>query len=157
MSENEELTEKEELLEDIRFARENDPMQLIMISRDALILYLRSVIIFGRKSKEAKACLTVIKDMFKIIGEERKLLKLIEENLDSIDIYDAEDIVDSIDILNDETYTQYDSILADVDYACSRTGCRFLKSPSKIHSLLTDQTYKEDVYRLIKKEPTQQK
>lgn len=152
------MTEKEELLESIRFVKDSEKEEFMRIVLETIPVFLRSSVIFGINSTQSKTCLSIIKKMYKILKEERRLLNLIESNIDSVDIYDAEDAFDLLDSLNDDTYNSFIFTLSNIDYACdTRDDRRSLIVRSDIDSLINNDEYKKKVLELIGKEPTQNK
>lgn len=145
------LTQKEEILEQIKFMKKTSPEELYRIVLSSIELFIKSVFIFGINSNEAKESINVIKEMRRIIKEERILLNGIEKKIDSIDLDQTVDVIDELDSLNDKTFLLYDDILNEIDISCdTRQKGRTLKSRQGIDSLITNPTYKERVIKLIR-------
>ena len=148
----ESINQKEELLKQIRFMKNTSYEELLLIIKSAFSLSIRSAFTFGLNSKEAKENINILKEMFQIISKERKLLNLILENIDYLDLEEAIDTVNMLDDLNDRTYLAYDSIFTEIETACDmKTKDRCLRPRSGIDSLITNKSYEENVRGLIKK------
>ena len=143
---------KEDILEQIQFMKTNSFEELYRIVLSAISLYVRSVVLFGFNSRQAKENISIVNEMRKILKEEKVLLSLIEENIDNVDLDDACDVVDTLDALNDRTYLAYDSIFSEIETSCEiRNKDRVLRPRTPIDSLITNDEYKTKVQKLIKR------
>lgn len=146
------MEQKEEILQQIKFMKSTAPEEFISIFLDAIELYIKSIITFGFNSIEAKESIRVIIDMKKILKEEKYLLNMLFESIDSIDLDEACDILESLDYLNDKTYTSYDNILSEIEISCEiKTSRMPLKPITVTDTLITNSEYKEKVLNLIHK------
>lgn len=144
---------KQELIDQLNFMIGAIPEELQRIVSDALWLYFKSTMRFGCTSAQATACNHVIREMSRILKEEKYLLKLILKNIDNIDLDEACDMIDTLDELNDRTYKSYDKVLGDVETALELDNpSRTILKTENIDSLITNDTYKNQVLSLIKKE-----
>ena len=150
------MTDKEELIEQLKFMIETLPEELYRIVIDAIQLFLESTIKFGKSSNQAQECLNVIREMSNILKEERHLLKLILDNINNVDIDEAWDTVDTLDKLNEKTYLSYDDILLQVEVSIQIDNPQRALRPNKgIDSLITNDEYKQQVLSLIQKKKDQ--
>lgn len=143
---------KNELIEEINYMKDGQYEELYRITTSSLLTCLKSIICFGINSEQSNECIKTLKDMRRILKEEKKLLNIILNNIDNIDLDKASNIVDILDELNDNTYTSYDDILNNINYCCElKDKERIFKSNNKIDSLITNNSYKEKVLTLTKK------
>ncbi len=144
--------QKKEIIDQINFMKSTSFEEILLIFKSAASLYFRSVITFGFNCKESKECINVLKEMYKIILKERKLLNIIKINIDSIDLDDTSLVIDMLDSLNDNTYLAYDSVLTEIETSCDlQSDDRCLRPRMGIDSLLTNNEYEGKVIKLVKK------
>ena len=149
----EELTQKEEILEQLNFIKETTPEELRRIIIDSITLYIKSVITLGFDSNAAQESLNIIKEMIKIVKEEKKILSLINKNIDDIDLDKTVDFIDDLELLNERTFIFYDNILTEIEIACEmKQKQRILRNRNGIDSLITNDYYKRKALELTKKE-----
>lgn len=145
-----ELTQKEELLMQIKFMKDSSLDEFIIILKDSLYNYLKSLIVFGIDNNYSNQCLNIIKQMFLILLRERKILTSIEQSIDSVDLDETCDIIDMLDSLNDKTYTNFDYILGEIEYCCDSKEERKLPMISK-DNLCDNPNYQDKVEILTHK------
>ena len=144
--------QKKEIIEQIDFMKNTSLEELLQVFKSSIFLYFKSIITFGINSKQAKESIEILKEMYKILLKERKLLNIIARNIDSIDLDDTSFVVDMLDELNDDTYLAYDGIFEDIETSCTmQKKDRILRPRNRIDSLITNKEYEESVMELIKK------
>lgn len=142
---------KNEIIKQINFMTKASPEELYRIFLYSFTTYLKSSLKFGPNSNQAIESLKIINDFKKILKEEKKLLKIIKNNINNIDLDETIDIIDEFDELNDKTYLSYVEILDNININCEMNEKnRIFKSNKEINSLLTNKKYKEKVLKLIK-------
>ena len=147
------MDQKKEIIEQINFMKEAAPEEFFNILKNSLVIYLKSVISFGIKSKEASEAIKVIIEMKKILQQEHQLLNLILSSIDEIDLDETSDIIDILDALNEKTYLSYDEVLSEIETSCEMNeNGRILRPRNGIDSLISNDSYKNKVLELIKKD-----
>lgn len=148
----EELSEKEEILAQIKFMKDASFSELVSVFNDCISLYVKCLLTFKNSNKLSKKCLEIIKEIYLILRKERKLLNLIENSIDEINLDDTCDIIDMLDSLNDKTYNHFDVVLSDIEYSCEiKSDLYFYDMDDKQDNLLTNDKYQKDVEKLTNK------
>jgi len=143
--------DKQDILEEIEFMKKGEKEELYRIGMYSITTFLKSSILFGINSNQAKESINVITNMIKILKEERTLLNIINKNIDNINIDDASIIIDMLDKVNDNTYLSYEELLNNINVCCDiKDKDRLFKSNKEIDSLINNNNYKEKVLKLIK-------
>ena len=109
----------EELLDDINYIKKSSYEEMFLITYYSLISFFKSLGTFGTRSSVTKDNLDIIKEVFKILRYERKLLNFILYNIKNIDIASAMDVVTKLDELNDKTIWHYYEVIEDIETAVS--------------------------------------
>ena len=140
---------KENILTDIESMKKGSYEQMMLITVYSLSSYFRSLFAFGNKSDVTKDNLNVIKEMFRILKEERKLLNYILQHLSEFDIVAAEHVVEILDDLNDKTVEYYYEVIEEIEDAVDmgeeRRGIRPRKN---FPTLIQSNTYANEVIAL---------
>jgi hypothetical protein len=122
---------------------------------DALSTYFKCLTTFGFNNPYTKECFNVVKEMRMVIKEEKRMLKLLYNNVDYINLDDLSDTVAMIDELGEDAYTDYSDILDNIYSSCeARDKNRIVRSNKPIDSLVTNGEYKEKIYDLVQKGST---
>ncbi len=146
-----ELNQKEEILEQINFMIKTSPEEFWNISSDAILLFIKSLIIFGIKSNQVKESLNTIKEMWKVLKEEKRILNELTNNIEYINLDDTSNFIDTLDDLNTNTYNYYDSILEEIEITCdTKNKDRILRPRKNFSTLITNNTYSNQIKKIIK-------
>lgn len=152
MEKEKEPISKKVILDEIKYMKSGSREELSMFFTESILTYLRTILAFGLKYKNAGECFNVYSDMKKILKKEKELFKIIAENIDKIELNEAQKIIDMLDELNDDTYLAYDNILYQIYLACNdKDENRIIKSNKPINSLLNNNKYENEVLKLVKK------
>lgn len=150
MEDMETLEEKRaQLIEDIKNMKNGSFEEMSLVTFYSLSSYFKSLLTFGMGSQVTRDNLNVIKEMFRILKKERKLLNYILHNLDHFDVVAAQDVVEMLDELNDKSVTYYYDVIGDIEDAVDmkeeRRGIRPKKS---FPTLIQSDTYTNEVVAL---------
>ena len=143
--------EKKSLKKDIKYLKASSFEIKYRIYTEALELFLRCIVTFGFNNPYTKECFNVIKEMRQVLKEEKRLLTMLDNNIDHIRLDDLDEMIDTID-LGYDTYIGYSDILDNIYFACQEKNKeRIVRNNKPIDSVVTNDEYKENVYTLIKK------
>lgn len=140
----------EELLDDINYIKKSSYEEMFLITYYSLISFFKSLGTFGTRSSVTKDNLDIIKEVFKILRYERKLLNFILYNIKNIDIASAMDVVTKLDELNDKTIWHYYEVIEDIETAISlEDEQRGKRAKGDFPTLIKDDTYTKEVVSLV--------
>ena len=144
--------QKKEIQKDIKFMRSTSHEELYRVFMDALSTYFKCLTTFGFNNPYTKECFTVVKDMRKVLKEEKRLLILLNNHIDNIRLDDLDEMVGTLDTLSEDTYLDYSEILDNIYFACdAKDKERIVRGNKPINSLITNDEYQEKVYTLVQK------
>lgn len=113
----------------------------------ALNAYLTSLINFGTYSSVTKDCLSVIKEFSDINKFEKRILKFIKENIGTIDMGTAYELIDQMSERKEEEIVYYYKVLDDIEDACDmRDEFRAKRIKKDYKSISEDQEFKNNLY-----------
>lgn len=142
-------TEKEDLVKDIQGMLSGSPEQMLLVAYYGLVGYFKSLFAFGRKSTVTRDNLKIIKEMWKILREEEKLLNFILKNIWNVDVDAATKVVAMLDDLNDKTVEYYYKVMEDIEDACETKDEHRGKRPNQgFDSLIQTRRYANQVVAL---------
>lgn len=142
-----------DLLEDIKEMKSGSAEQLYLVTTYSLSNYIKSLIAFGSKSKITKDNLNIIKEMFNILKEERKLLNYILRNIYVIDPFSALLVIGLLDETNDKTVNYYYQVMGDIEEACEmKQEFRGIRRKQDFPTLIQDTSYAKEVIALCENE-----
>ena len=140
---------KEVLLEELKDMKSGSYEEMWLITVYGLSSYFKSLFSFGFNSNVTKDNINVIKEMFKILYTERKLLNFILKNLDSFHLDSTEDVIRMLDELNDKTVEYYYHIIEDIENACEcEQEFRGSRPRKEFPTLIQSSSYANEVVAL---------
>lgn len=143
---------KKEIKKDIKFLKSAGREELYRVFMDSLFVYNECLKTFGFNNPYTKECFKVVKDMRRVLKEEKKLLTILNDHIDFINLDDLDIMIDELDELNENTYLDYSDVLDRIEVACTiRDKERIVRSNKPINSLISNDEYKEKVYNLVQK------
>ena len=146
------LDQKSEIKKDIKFLKSSGREELYRVFMDALFAYFKCLTTFGFNNPYTKECFNVVKEIKKVIKEEKRLLAMLDNNIDHINLDDLEFMVSEIDEIGEKAYLDYSDILDNIYASCdSKDKNRIVRGNKPINSIITNPKYKEKVYSLIQK------
>ena len=146
------LDQKSEIKKDIKFLKSSGREELYRVFMDALFAYFKCLTTFGFNNPYTKECFNVVKEIKKVIKEEKRLLAMLDNNIDHINLDDLEFMVSEIDEIGENAYLDYSDILDNIYASCdSKDKNRIVRGNKPINSIVTNPKYKEKVYSLIQK------
>lgn len=138
---------KEDLKNSIKKYKLEMINETILIIYYSLNAYLSSLINFGIDSSVTKDCLAVIKEFSDINKFEHKIFKFIKENISSIDIGVADELIDQMSERKEEEIVYYYKVLDDIEDACDmREEFRAKRIKKDFKSISEDQEFKNNLY-----------
>lgn len=143
---------KKDLQKDIKFLKKAEHEELYRVFSDALDAFFKSLVTFGLNNPYTKECFKVVKEMKDVLKEEKRLLIMLENNIDHIRLEDLDTMIGEIDEVGEDTYLDYSDILDNIYIACqAKDKERIVRINKPINSVLTNDEYKEKVIDLVKK------
>ena len=140
---------KEVLIDDIKNMKSGSYEEMWLITVYGLSSYFKSLFSFGFNSNVTKDNINVIKEMFKILKTERKLLNYILKNLDSFHLDSTENVISMLDELNDKTIEYYYHIIEDIEDACEcEEELRGTRPRKNFSTLIQSDSYASEVVAL---------
>lgn len=143
---------KKDLQKDIKSLKSAGHEELYRVFSDALEAFFKSLVTFGLNNPYTKECFKVVKELKEVLKEEKRLLVMLENNIDHIRLEDLDTMIGEIDEVGEDTYLDYSDILDNIYIACqAKDKERIVRSNKPINSVLTNDEYKEKVIDLVKK------
>lgn len=143
---------KKDLQKDIKSLKSAGHEELYRVFSDALEAFFKSLVTFGLNNPYTKECFKVVKELKEVLKEEKRLLVMLENNIDHIRLEDLDTMIGEIDEVGEDTYLDYSDILDNIYIACQEKDKeRIVRSNKPINSVLTNPEYKEKVIDLVKK------
>ena len=143
---------KKDLQKDIKSLKSAEHEELYRVFSDALEAFFKSLVTFGLNNPYTKECFKVVKELKEVLKEEKRLLIMLENNIDHIRLEDLDTMIGEIDEVGEDTYLDYSDILDNIYIACqAKDKERIVRSNKPINSVLTNPEYKEKVIDLVKK------
>lgn len=143
---------KKDLQKDIKSLKSAEHEELYRVFSDALEAFFKSLVTFGLNNPYTKECFKVVKELKEVLKEEKRLLVMLENNIDHIRLEDLDTMIGEIDEVGEDTYLDYSDILDNIYIACQEKDKeRIVRSNKPINSVLTNPEYKEKVIDLVKK------
>lgn len=143
---------KKDLQKDIKSLKSAGHEELYRVFSDALEAFFKSLVTFGLNNPYTKECFKVVKELKEVLKEEKRLLVMLENNIDHIRLEDLDTMIGEIDEVGEDTYLDYSDILDNIYIACqAKDKERIVRSNKPINSVLTNPEYKEKVIDLVKK------
>lgn len=143
---------KKDLQKDIKSLKSAGHEELYRVFSDALEAFFKSLVTFGLNNPYTKECFKVVKELKEVLKEEKRLLIMLENNIDHIRLEDLDTMIGEIDEVGEDTYLDYSDILDNIYIACqAKDKERIVRSNKPINSVLTNPEYKEKVIDLVKK------
>ena len=144
--------QKKEVISHIKFMRSAQHEEMYRVFMDALSTYLKCLTTFGINNPYTKECFNVVKEMRQSLKEEKKLLRVLNDHSDWINIDDLNEIISMLDEVAEDTYYDDSDILENIYTSCEAKDKERIVRPNKpINSLLTNKEYKNKVYDLVQK------
>lgn len=126
--------------------------KLEMINETGLIIfyalnaYLSCLINFGINSSVTKDCLAVIKEFTDIDSYEKRILRFIRKNIETIDMAVAMELIDRMSERKEEEIVYYYKVLDDIEDACDmRDEFRAKRIKKDFKSISEDQDFTNDL------------
>ena len=146
------MEEKKEAKSYMKFMRSTSHEYMYRVFMESLSSYFKSLTTFGFKNPYTKECYKVVKEMYLIMKEEKRLLTMLDNNFDWINPKAFAKMLEILQELSVEEYMIYSDDLDEVEKACEDKNDKRLVRPYKeIDSLITNDEYKNKVYDLIQK------
>ena len=143
---------KKDLQKDIKFIKSAEHEELYRVFSDALDAFFKSLVTFGLNNPYTKECFKVVKEMKEVLKEEKRLLVMLENNIDHIRLDDLDEMIGEIDEVGEDAYLDYSDILDNIYIACQEKDKeRIVRSNKPINSVLTNNEYEEKVIDLVKR------
>lgn len=111
------IVEKDKVIENITSMKKGSYEQMWLTTMYSLESYFKSLFKFGCCSSVTRDNLNVIKEMFRILKTERKLLNFILKNIDKFEVESVHDVVQMLDSLNDKTVAYYYDVIEEIEDA----------------------------------------
>lgn len=142
-------SEKEKLIADIKDMRSGSFEQMALITQYGLASYFKSLLAFGRRSSVTRDNLNVIKEMYRILRQENKLLTFVLKNIELVDFNAALYVIGMLDELNDKTVTYYYEVIEDIEDACEcQEEHRGIRPRKNFDTLIQSKSYTTEVIAL---------
>lgn len=146
------IEQKKDIKKDIKYLKATGYEELYRVLIDALSVYFECLKTFGLKNPYTKECFKVVVEIKQVLKEERRLLTLLNNHIDWINLDDLEYTIGELDELNENTYFDYSNILDNIQFACeTQDKERIVRNNKPINSLISNNEYKEKIYNLIQK------
>ncbi len=140
---------KDTLVNDIAEMKNGQCEEMILITYYSLISYIKSLFVFGASSSVTRDNLNVIKEMFRVVKVERKLLDFMLKHIDEIDIDAASSLIGQFDCVNDKTVMYYYDVINEIEDACEMNDeRRGLRPRQDFLSITQDYSYAKEVFAL---------
>lgn len=142
-------TEKISLLEEIDSIRSENIEQLFLMTKSSLYSYIKAILTYGIKNKITKDNLNVLKEFFKVVNEETRILNYIVSNIDDIDSDATIKFIQKLDDLNEKTFKYYYTVIEDIETSCETKVPHYAARITKNFKSLTDTiSYRREVVAL---------
>ena len=143
---------KNDIIKQIKFMKSASHEEMYRVFMDSLSMFFKCLTTFGLNNPYTKECFQVVKEMKQVLKEEKRLLTILSNHIDYINLDDLDEMIGTLDELADNTYCDYSDILDNIDISCEiKDKERFVRPYKPINSLISNDEYKEKVYDLVQK------
>lgn len=143
------IIEKNQVIENITSMKKGSYEQMWLTTVYSLESYFKSLFKFGCSSSVTRDNLNVIKEMFRILKTERKLLNFILKNIDRFEVESVHDVVQMLDSLNDKTVAYYYGVIEEIEDAVDMGDeLRGIRPGKNFPTLIQSNCYENEVKAL---------